>query len=175
MRRSGAGRLVLVALATVGLLLAGRTWLLEPVRIESGSMRPTLQDGQYVLVWKAAVAAHDWRRADVVMIARGDVLLVKRIAAVGGDRVAIRDGRLVVNGRRVAEPWSDPRLIDSVYFGPVDVPAGSVFVLGDNRADSVDSRDFGPVAVHQLDGRVMASVWPPAAVSPGAGPWGARP
>ena len=115
------------------------------------------------------MTGRDWQRQDVVALRRGEVLLVKRVVATAGDRVAIRDGRLVVNGERVREPWSAPRLIDSTYFGPVDVPEGSVFVLGDNRSESIDSRDFGPVPVRQLEGRVVASLWPPGSVG-GDGP-----
>ena len=89
----------------------------------------------------------------------GDLVL-KRIVAVGGDVVGIEDGELVVNRRHPAEPYADPASIDSEYFGPVTVPAGAVFVLGDNRANSVDSRDFGVVPVTNLVGRVRARIWP---------------
>jgi signal peptidase I len=66
-----------------------------------------------------------------------------------------------VNGRRPAEPYADPRAIDSVYFGPVKVPARSFFALGDNRANSEDSRAFGAVPDSALIGRARARVWPP--------------
>ena len=82
--------------------------------------------------------------------------------AVGGDTVAIEDGVLVVDGRRRAEPYADARAIDSVYFGPVRVPRGSLFVLGDNRANSADSRAFGAVPARDVIGRARARVWPPA-------------
>jgi signal peptidase I len=91
--------------------------------------------------------------------AHGEVL-VKRIVALGGDTVGLRDGRLFVNGARVHEPYSDPKLIDSVYFGPVHVPAGHVFVLGDDRGNSRDSRVFGPVATSALMSRIDAVIWP---------------
>ena len=74
---------------------------------------------------------------------------------------AIEDGVLVVDGHPVEEPYADPESIDSVYFGPVRVPAGAVLVLGDNRANSLDSRAFGPIRADELQGRVVAVVWPP--------------
>jgi signal peptidase I len=82
---------------------------------------------------------------------------------VGGDTVGLEDGVLVVNGRRPAEPYvADPDAIDSVYFGPVKVARGSLFVLGDNRGNSDDSRDFGTVPASRVIGRATARVWPPS-------------
>jgi signal peptidase I len=75
--------------------------------------------------------------------------------------VGIADSALVVNGRRPAERYvKDARLIDGEYFGPIRVPRGEVFVLGDRRSDSIDSRTFGPVPESALIGRVDARVWP---------------
>ena len=151
-------------LPVVGLLavLAVRLLVVEPLQIPSASMAPTLEPGEHVLSDKASSLVRDWQRGDVVAIdspADGE-LLVKRIVGIGGDKVAIRDGRLVVNGHRITEPYTDPDAIDSVFYGPVHVPAGSVLVMGDNRADSVDSRTFGTVPESDIEGRVVAVVWP---------------
>ena len=72
----------------------------------------------------------------------------------------MEDGVLVVNGASVPEHYVDQNLMDSVYFGPVTVPRGAVFVLADNRSNSVDSRDFGPVRLADVRGRVLAKVSP---------------
>jgi signal peptidase I len=85
--------------------------------------------------------------------------MVKRVVALAGDRVGLADGRLVVNGQRQSEDYVDLASVDSVYFGPEVVPAGSVFVLGDDRADSVDSRDYGPVPLDRVLGRVLWRLW----------------
>jgi signal peptidase I len=145
-------------------LVLARGVLAEPFRIASGSMLPTLRAGDQVLVDKRAYRGALPRRGDLVVFhapRSGDVTL-KRTVGLPGDTVAIEDGVLVVNGRRQTEPYADPDAIDSVYFGPVRVRAGSVFVMGDNRADSIDSRDYGAVPRSDLMGRVAVRLWPPA-------------
>ena len=136
----------------------------EPFRIDSASMLPTLQAGDQVLVDKRAYRDVLPRRGDLVVFhapRTGDVTL-KRAVGLPGDTIAIEDGVLVVNGRRQKEPYADPDAIDSVYFGPARVPADAVFVLGDNRANSIDSRAFGAVSHRDLMGRVRVRLWPPA-------------
>jgi signal peptidase I len=101
-------------------------------------------------------------RRDVVVVPHPETgdLLVKRAVGLGGDRVAIEDGVLVVDGLVVCEPSIDPARQDGVWFGPVTVPAGEVFLMGDDRESSIDSRDFGPVPVADVVGRVGVRVWP---------------
>jgi signal peptidase I len=146
---------LLVLLVVIGL---GSLLVVEPFAVASSSMSPTLHDGDEVLVEKVGPRLGRVGRTDVVVFtAPGtrSTLMVKRVAGVAGDRVGIEDGLLVVNGRRVAEDYLDQATVDGVYFGPVTVPSGSVFVLGDDRADSVDSRVFGSVPVGQVVGRVL--------------------
>lgn len=135
------------------------------VRVESSSMSPTLDAGDLVLVARGAGELH---RGDVVVVRHPDTgeRLVKRAVALGGEAVRIDDGILVVDEVAVCEPAIDPDRIDGVFSGSVTVPAGEVFVLGDDRRDSVDSRDFGPVSVDDVLGHVIARAWP----APGALP-----
>jgi signal peptidase I len=152
-----------VVVAIVLALLGLRAWVAEPFRIPSQSMEPTLRPGDQILVDKRAYRSAGPRRNDLVAFKRphsGEILL-KRVVAVAGDRVGIEDGLLVVNGRTIHEPEIDTKAVDSVYFGPVRVPPRSFFVLGDNRANSVDSREFGPVPESRLIGRAIARFWPP--------------
>ena len=86
--------------------------------------------------------------------------IVKRVVGLPGDVVEIQDAVLLVGGAPVAEPYADLSGIDGVFYGPVTVPAGSVLVLGDDRGRSVDSRDFGPVPVSGVTGRVLLRLWP---------------
>ncbi|MFG2110978.1 signal peptidase I [Micromonospora chersina] len=143
------------AAAVVAAIVASGVFVAEPMRVPTGSMRPTLQPGDHVLVGKLAEPG----RGDLAVFARSGELSVKRVVALGGDEIGIEDGELVVNGRTVEEPYVDHRLLDGVYFGPVTVPPGSVFVLGDNRTDSIDSRTFGPVARSDVLGRVVLRLW----------------
>jgi signal peptidase I len=150
--------LLVVVLATA---VGSRVGVAQPLRIVTGSMTPTLVPGDHVLATGLGRSDTDWRRNDLAVIDDGEKLLVKRVVGVAHDRIALRDGRLWRNGRPVAEPWSDPRRIDGVYYGPVNVPVGHVLVMGDNRRDSRDSRVFGPVPVGELEGRVVGVLWPP--------------
>ena len=84
---------------------------------------------------------------------------IKRVVAEGGDRVSARGGALYLDGRRVAEPYLPPRTRTG-SFGPVIVPEGDVFVLGDNRAGSMDSRAFGAVPLDAVVGRALTVIWP---------------
>lgn len=144
---------VLVVLFLAGLLPWGI------VRVGQDSMSPALDDGDQVLVEHTSAGL---RRGDIVVLTApdGSGSLLKRVVAVGGDRVGIDDATLVVNGAAVDEPDVDRTRIDGEYFGPVLVPPGSVWVLGDNRGDSVDSRSFGPVLVDSVVGRVTVRLWP---------------
>jgi signal peptidase I len=151
--------------ACVTVLALGLTLFLvtEPVRVRSSSMIPTLRSGDQILVMKWGHRAHHPHRRDIIAFhaPHSSELLIKRVVGVAGDTVGIADGVLVVNRKRVHESFVAYRLTDSTYFGPVRVPAGSVFVMGDNRSDSVDSRSFGPVPLSRIVGRVVLRIWPP--------------
>jgi signal peptidase I len=159
--RTGRRGLSLLGLALL-LTVAGSVAGLLPVqlmRVGSGSMAPTVAAGDLLVVERGAAAVS---RRDVVVVPHPDtgVLLVKRVVAVGGDQVGLEDGVLVVDGEPVCEPSIDPARQDGVWFGPVAVPAGEVFLMGDDRADSIDSRDFGSVPAVDVEGRVRLRAWP---------------
>jgi signal peptidase I len=141
-------------------LAAGLLFALQPVRVHADSMRPTLHSGDEVLVDRLSLALRPPRRGEVVVANSPVGLVVKRVAAVGGDTVGIEDGVLVVNGRHEQERYVDYASIDGSYFGPVRVARGDVFLLGDNRGNSEDSRDFGTVSEDEVVGRVLVRVWP---------------
>ena len=154
--------LVTVGIALIALIVVVKIFVAEPFRIPSQSMEPTLRPGDQALVDK--IAGKPPHRGDLVAFhaPRTGEILLKRVVAVGGDTVGLEDGVLVVDGRRIREPYADPEAIDSVYFGPVKVRPGTVFVMGDNRGNSEDSRDFGAVPTDRIIGRAVARVWPPS-------------
>jgi signal peptidase I len=166
-RRAARRHPLLITLLALALLFLCIRWLVaEPFVIQSGSMQPTLHPGDHVIVDKLAYRRGAPARGDLIVFRRprtGEIML-KRLVAVGGDQVGIEDGVLHVNGRAWAEPFVNHRLVDSVYFGPVRVPRGSVFVMGDQRNDSVDSRAFGPVPTSRILGRADVRIWPPARI-----------
>lgn len=148
-----------VALAVV---VAAQLFVVEPVRVRSNSMAPTIRSGALLVVDKVTYRFREPRRGEVIVAGdpRSGASIVKRVVAVAGDSVGINDGALVVNGRAVVEHEIDNSGMQGFYFGPDVVPAGHVFVLGDDRADSIDSRTFGPIAIGDIDGRVVGRVWP---------------
>lgn len=151
-------------LAVVVLALAGGWWIrghvLGSYEVESGSMEPTLCPGDQVLVDKT-VQPPDLHRGDLVVVVAPDdgTLVVKRVVGLPGDRVAIRDALLFVDGRRVHEPYVDHRSIDALFYGPKVVPSRQLWVMGDNRAVSIDSRDYNGVPYANLRGRVLLRWW----------------
>ena len=86
---------------------------------------------------------------------------IKRVIAVGGDTVEGRENQVMVNGEPVDEPYL-PDGTSTTDFGPVDVAQGEIFVMGDNRSNSDDSRNFGPVSEDKVVGRAFVLIWPPA-------------
>jgi signal peptidase I len=152
---------VAVAVALIALLVAVKVFVAEPFRIPSASMEPTLRRGDQALVDKLGGRSPHFGDLIAFHAPRSGEILLKRVVGVAGDTVGLEDGVLVVNRRRIREAYADPKAIDSVYFGPVKVRPGTVFVLGDNRANSEDSRNFGAVPTDRIIGRAVARVWPP--------------
>jgi signal peptidase I len=153
--RAIAPLLVIALLVTITLVV-----LVEPVRVSSNSMSPTYRSGNQVLVQKFGARAH---RRDVIAfhVPGSSELVIKRVVAVAGDSVGITDGVLTVNGKLLHESFVDYNLMDATFFGPLLVAPGTVFVMGDNRSDSIDSRAFGPIPLNDILGRVVLRVWPP--------------
>jgi signal peptidase I len=177
--------LVVIAFA-IALLI--KTFLLQAFFIPSGSMIPTLVEGDRVLVEKVSYWFGEADRGDVIVFERavadpqgddesiwtqvGDAFkelfgfptdgqdLIKRVIAVGGETVEASEGRVLINGEPIDEPYL-PEDTTTEPFGPIVVPDDSVFVMGDNRDGSDDSRVFGPIPTDTIVGRAFAIVWPP--------------
>ncbi|MEV4439046.1 signal peptidase I [Streptomyces sp. NPDC049577] len=171
-----AGRVLSGLAVAVGLVLflGGFVWaavLYQPYSVPTDSMEPTIARGDHVLAER--VTGGEVRRGDVIVFKDkvwGDLPMVKRVVGVGGDKVACCDarGRLTINGRPVEEPYLRGSGPASPTGFSATVPEGSLFLLGDHRADSVDSRvhlaDGGSGAVPRsaVRARVDATAWPVA-------------
>ena len=161
-----------------------KTFLIQAFYIPSGSMEPTLDIGDRVLVNKLSYDLHDVNRGDLVVFeaneGNGDCGqpeseaqataaeegikdLIKRVIALPGDTIDLRDNHVVINDRLLEEPYIADDVptapTGSIEF-PFEVPEGCVFVMGDNRTDSRDSRIFGPIDEDQIVGRAFVRVWP---------------
>ena len=165
----------------VALLLALviRTFVVQAFKIPSGSMLPTLQIGDHILVNKFIygprfeVPLTQWSLGQLPGFREphvGDIVVfiyprerdkdfIKRIVAVAGQTVQARGNGILVDGKRVEESWAHYEKRDHVDFGPFTVPAGHVFVMGDNRDESYDSRFWGPVPVQDIKGLAMVIYW----------------
>ena len=146
-----------------------RPVIASPYKIPTESMVPTIEVQDRILVNKLAYDLESPKRGDIVFFedpVGGDKPLVKRVIGLPGDEIEIRDGELLLNGDPQEEPYlaeklCDPDLPLTCSFGPVTVPEGHVFVMGDNRTHSVDSRFFGPVPEEDLIGEALVRFWPP--------------
>ncbi len=158
------------ALVVAGSLLVAiaiKTFLIQAFYIPSGSMLPTLAPDDRVLVNKVSYDLHDVNRGDLIVFSRPEEVggeiddLIKRVIGLPGDTVEVTHSVVYVNGLALDEPYLEKEVTFSDS-GPVAVPAGTVFVMGDNRAGSRDSRVFGPVPVEDIVGRAFFRIWPPS-------------
>jgi len=143
---------VLVAVGVVYL----RSQVLDIATVSSDSMAPTVCTGDTVVVVRLD-QPNTIEVDDIVTFPspQDGGQTIKRVVAVAGQSVAIHDAELVVDGKTVDEPYVDHATIDGVYFGTVTVPSGMVFVMGDQRETSIDSRAYGPIATSAIDGRLL--------------------
>ncbi|MCZ2128409.1 MAG: signal peptidase I [Anaerolineales bacterium] len=160
----GAKRLILDILETAALalfLFAVINFASARVRVNGLSMQPTLQDGEFVLVSKLSYKWGDFQRGDVIVFYYPNDLkerLVKRIIGLPGDRVSARGGQVFVNEQALNEYYiAQP----PAYSGDWVVPNGSLFVLGDNRNNSRDSKDWGLLPQKDVIGKAVLIYWPP--------------
>lgn len=129
--------------------------------VEGQSMEPNLHNEQRLIVEKLSYHLHPPRRGDIVVInvEFSDVPLIKRVIGLPGETVEVHDGRVFIDGQPLDEPYL-PTLFMRDY-GPAQVPPEYIFVMGDNRGASNDSRIFGPVSQDSIVGRAWVSYWPP--------------
>ncbi|MCX8007736.1 MAG: signal peptidase I [Coriobacteriia bacterium] len=154
---------VMVAIA-FGLATVVRTYVVQPYVIPSGSMIPTIEIQERVLANKFIYRFEKPKPGDIVVLddPTGNVpTLIKRVIAVEGQTVDIEDGSVVVDGKRLDEPYTHGKRTEPGPVPlPITIPEGYVWVMGDNRPNSTDSRSFGPVPLRSIHGRAILRIWP---------------
>ena len=177
-RRSTFGclfEIVETLVLTLIIFLVIQTFVAQPYKVQQQSMEHTLEPDQYVLVDKLTPRFDTYKRGDIVVFTpppdwsrEDDTPFIKRVIGLGGETVDIHDGSVFINGTKITEPYlyapepGDPAQPTTV---PGDeqqwvIPAGEVFLMGDHRANSSDSRAFGPVETTQVIGRAWLRYWP---------------
>ncbi len=134
----------------------------QATRVQGQSMEPNLHTDQRLVVEKMSYRFHGPRRGDIVVIrvpSQGEDLLIKRVVGLPGETVEIHDGQVYIDGQLLDEPYTNGSTRQG-RIGRVIVPALQVFVMGDNRDHSNDSRSFGPVPIENIVGRAWLSYWP---------------
>ena len=171
----------LVGVVVVAILVAVllRTFVVATYSIPSGSMEPTLQIGDRIVVDKLSYHLHGVDRGNIVVFSTppnedcaGPPVsdLVKRVIGLPGETISLADGRVYINGHVLPEPYLPPDIRNDTYPGPSNaayslhhayrIPAGDVFVMGDNRPQSCDSRYWGPIRESTIVGKVDMRIWP---------------
>lgn len=162
--RRSITRLLIEVLEIV--LIAGGLFLLvnfltARVRVESISMEPNLREGEFVVVNRLAYQWNQPQRGDIIVFRfPGDLekRYIKRVIGLEGDAILIESGKVYVNGELLSEPYIS---IPPVYSGDWNVGLEEVFVLGDNRNNSNDSKNWGALSTEAIIGKAVFVYWPP--------------
>jgi len=157
-RPVGPGMIIAII---IGVVLV-RGWLMEGVIVGGNSMEPTLKDGEWLLALKCRYGpSHLPARGDIVIFPdpQEGVIVVKRVIALPEEEVIVYGAEVAINGRLLQEPYAQGAEQYSVPERVV-VPKESIWVMGDNRDDSVDSRTYGPVKLSSIRGRPVLVMWP---------------
>ncbi len=175
-KRGGLLEFLIILLVAFALVFGVvRPFVVEAFYIPSESMVPTLEVGDRVFVNKFKYHFTVPQRGEIVvfesLVGSEDEDLIKRVVALPGDLVFIRDGVLHVNDKRLEEPYVNKELPDDSNYPPPDapspyiiIPPGEIFVMGDNRTNSRDSRYFGPISMEKGEGEAFVVFWPPSNV-----------
>jgi signal peptidase I len=184
--------LVTIVAVALGLALGIQAFLVKPFRIPSESMVPTLEVGQRVLVDRVSYRFSDPDRGDIVVFKpplgseqnacgaqhssdsacprptqeRSDTNFIKRVVATPGDRLKVIDGAVYINGKRQEEGYArlDPECEICNLPQEITIPEDQYFMMGDNRGESADSREWGPVPKKWIIGKAFMTYWPPGRI-----------
>jgi signal peptidase I len=146
----------------VAVLVYLHTRVVQVVYVPTGSMEPTIRPHDRLLAYIGAYDKTPPRRGDIVAFwSQGeDTFLVKRVIAIAGDEIFVGGGVVVRNGERLQEPYVAAPMVRELPVGGL-LEEGELWVMGDNRNHSEDSRDYGPIHLQQVKGRIFFRIFPP--------------
>ncbi len=150
-----------VAAQILLLALIGIAFFVRTPQVSGLSMAPHIDSGEVVVINTAAYRIGSVRRGDIIAFTHDNptpTVYLKRVVGLPGDRVEIRRGTVFINGDPLVEPYVEYR--DDRSTAPITVPPKSYYVLGDNRANSDDSRDWGVVPANEIIGKAVIAIWP---------------
>lgn len=147
-------------LAAVVIALALRLFVFEFIRVDGESMHPTLQDEEYVFMERVTYWFSEPQHGDIIICHYPDSTdtYVKRVIGVGGDTLRVTNGVLYINGEASFDYFSEPM---NMEVAEITIPEGCVYVMGDNRNNSTDSRIVGALPLDLVLGKALFVIWPP--------------
>ncbi|AJY76648.1 signal peptidase I [Paenibacillus beijingensis] len=145
-----------------------RNYAFAQTEVHNVSMQKTLVEGQRLVEDKLSYRFSNPERGDIVIIKgpESELRLVKRVIGLPGDNLDMKNGHVYINGRLSEETYTKGETFPEGLKLPFTVPEGTVFVMGDNRENSQDSRELGPIRFSSLEGKVIFRLWPPNRIGP---------
>lgn len=146
-----------------------RVFFIDPFRVDGASMNTTLSNGEIMILNKIVYRKKDIQRFDIVVVDIGDKKIIKRVIGLPGETIEYKDNVLYINGEKMKDPYPSTETgdFDIKDYPNGKIPGDSYFVMGDNRANSADSRiskdqnsDFGTFKRSQIKGRAKLVIWP---------------
>ena len=151
-------------LIIIFLVVIIRIFFIDPVRVDGRSMDTTLQNGEIMLLNKITYKRHEIKRFDIVVINDVNKYIIKRVIGLPGETISYKDGKLYINDKEVNDPYPSSETDDFSIedIGHKKIPGDTYFVMGDNRADSLDSRypSVGVIKKSQILGNAKLIIWP---------------
>jgi signal peptidase I len=147
----------------LGLALVIIIFLYQPVKVEGTSMAPLLSDQERIFINKFEYRFEPIERGDVVVFwypLDHSKSFIKRVIGLPGETIELRAGHVYIDGKELSEPYVPASYLDGSSYGPMKIPPGNYFVMGDHRDSSNDSRVFGPVSRPYIYGKAVFAYWP---------------
>ena len=141
-----------------------RIFLVDPVRVDGPSMNTTLKNGEILLLNKIVYKKGNIKRFDIVVVDKGDKYIIKRVIGLPGETIEYKNNEIYINGEKIKDPYPSTKTDDFSIedVGHTKIPGDTYFVMGDNRADSLDSRypSVGVIKKEHILGRARFIIWP---------------